>query len=110
MIGMCIVLVSVFSNVFIDLAARDEVVNQLLYEKLLKEYGDTEWDTDTMHPALQAVQNDPQYQLYIAKKREEEASAKYKSFSVAPSIMNRFNAKEYENAENPREYPKLSFQ
>ena len=82
-------------------------VNKILYEKLIRKYENKEWDTSQMHPSLQAVQNDPDYEVYLRKQEENKALAKFKTFKLAPSVIDTFNPIEFENNEKPREYGRI---
>jgi curved DNA-binding protein CbpA len=79
------------SYLFMNLRKRDEELNDLLFDRLTREYISNQWDTDTMHPSLQVIQQDPQYQEYIKEKREKQALSRFKAFKLAPNVIPKFS-------------------
>lgn len=104
----CMVVTLTYSYVFMNTVQRDELVNQLLYEKLKKKYEDSEWDMQYLHPTLQAVKNNPEYDRFVKRRNEELAEAKFKAFKLAPAVVERFDAQEFERSEKHREFVKIA--
>lgn len=103
----CCTIVSIYSYYFMNLRQRDELVNQILYEKLQRKYNISEWDLDSLHPSLQAAKNDPDYEAYLREKNDEVLSSKFKAFQIAPSVLEKFNSKEFQEKEPSRDYKKI---
>ena len=80
-----------YSYVFMNIKQRDEELNDLLFDKLSREYMTSDWDTDSMHPSLQVIQKDPQYQEYLKEKREKQAWGRFQAFRVAPNLIPKFS-------------------
>ena len=108
MIALCMGCVMLYSSFFISLAEKDQLVNQVLYEKLISKYKETELDFGDVNPSLQIVKNDPEYQVYVEKKKKEASVAKYKAFTIAPAVIDRFSPEEYERNEHPRDFTKAA--
>lgn len=100
----CVGLVFLYSSWFMSLAERDEKVNQILYEKLLKKTNDNDWDGETIHPALQAAQADPLYEEYLEAVKRKKAIDRFKSFIAAPALIEKFNPDLFEMTERSREF------
>ncbi|OMJ84756.1 hypothetical protein SteCoe_14078 [Stentor coeruleus] len=107
MILICCLVAGGYSYSFMNLVQKDEDINRLLYEKLKRKYKDKEWDKTKLHPALQVVQNDPEYKEYVKKYKYNQAAAKFMAFNISPAVIDRFNAEDYEQNERSREFAKI---
>ena len=96
----------VISSILLDLRKRDEDANYLIYEKLKNEHKDKEINIEELHPALQAVQLDPEYGEYIKSKKIERISAEYMIMKQAPVVFDRFNLERFEGEEPERKFLK----
>ena len=93
-----------------NLREKDERLNELLYEKLTREYNSEVWDSDTMHPALKLIQEDPEYTKYKKQLQEKENVQKFKAFKHSPALVEKFSIKENEQSQKPRDFQTADLQ
>mmetsp|Transcript_5252 Transcript_5252/g.5235 ORF Transcript_5252/g.5235 Transcript_5252/m.5235 type:complete len:87 (+) Transcript_5252:508-768(+) len=65
------------------------MVQQALFDKLMRKYEAAEWDQNELHPALQMMKEDPEYQEYVKGVSEKEIYSKFLAFNKAPNIIER---------------------
>jgi hypothetical protein len=105
-IFLCFSISSAFSFIFLNLRKRDEELNYLLYEKLQREYHDSEIDPQKLHPALQAVTNEPEFLEYRKRTKIRRLAGEFMNMKQAPVVFDRFDLKKFEETEAPREFLK----
>ena len=83
--------------ILFDTRKRDDQVNEILYQKLMREYKAEEWDRTELHPALAEVKKSPEYQKYLKEKHTKEKRMESRVSNIIPSIHPRYSIKDKKN-------------
>lgn len=86
---------SVISWVVANSRLRDEKIQVLLWEKLNRVYTSSDWDGESMHPALQVMQEDPLYLEYKKGQQQDHARQRYEEHLMNPSLGETFSIYEH---------------
>lgn len=98
-----------YSAFVISSRKRDEDLNIMIHEKLKRTYSDSEEDKETLHPALLAATMDSEYKAYVEQSKLKKSFSSYKTLVKAPLVLDRFDAKKFDQTEPAREYLKRDY-
>lgn len=105
-LGACFFVTGFYSIFMLNIRKKDEDVNILIYERLQRTYKDKEVDQETLHPALLAATMDNEYKAYVEKSNAKKSISEFKTLINAPLVLDRFDAKKFDQSEPAREFLK----